>query len=64
MNLTGQLFHAFSNTLFADSSSLQPQNGIAFSSWGGACSGSNADCTIDIGTSDITIVANFVETTS
>jgi hypothetical protein len=63
-SLTGQLFHAFSNTLFADSDSLQPQNGIAFSSWGGACSGSNADCTIDFGTSDTTIIANFVETTS
>jgi hypothetical protein len=59
---TAQTFHAFSNTL--PSSILGTTNdGIAFSSWGGACSGTDPDCTIASITSDITIVANFVETT-
>jgi hypothetical protein len=57
---TDQLFQASSSTQFITG----VQNGIAFGSWGGACSGTNPDCTVASITSDITIVANFVETTS
>jgi hypothetical protein len=60
---TSQLFHAFSNTAFIGGTTFG-QNGIAFSSWGGACSGTSADCTLSSITTDITVVANFVETTS
>ena len=58
---TDQLFQASSGTQFISTST---QTGIAFASWGGACSGTNSDCTVASITSDITIVANFVEVTS
>ena len=57
---TNQLFQASSSTQFISTFT----NGIAFASWGGACSGTNPDCTVASITSDITIVATFVETTS
>jgi hypothetical protein len=55
-----QSFTANSNLLFISGAT----DGIAFSSWGGACSGTDLVCTLSSITSDITIVANFVETTS
>ena len=57
---TNQLFQASSSTQFLASW----QNGIAFSSWGGGCSGTSTDCTIASITGDITVTATFVETTS